>query len=370
MAQKRHSSYNRDSYGLLVKSLRLLFQNYLSINDHYRQVEIFIFHTGDFDATDLVTLEDGLSDDKYKGMIRLVNLNNTEFWALPDWVAHDDQSTWLMPSFSVGYRHMIRWFSIHIWRYFSLLRQNEERNRDEGPSSCQPYRYILRLDEDSFIHSPIQYSLFDDMRDNRRVYGFRQCAYEMGDVMTLLSNNETELRTIDPHFKPYRAITPGLCGFYNNFFVADINFFLSKPVQHFLNWVDRDGAIYRNRTGDLLLHTAAVFAFANQSQIHRFLDFSYEHVTLATARRCPINGGLQAGYNDENALETVASFINQHNITAKCIRRKSFRIRVENVSMRDLSPSLSHLPARLRNTSLLQIKAGNVDLIGEDVSSE
>jgi hypothetical protein len=88
----------------------------------------------------------------------------------------------------------------------------------------------------------------------------------MEDVVMLWSNCKTELRRIAPNFKPYRVITPGLRGFYNQFFVADINFFLSKPVQHFLNWVDRDGATYQNRTGDLLLHAAAVIAFANLSQ--------------------------------------------------------------------------------------------------------
>jgi len=377
MAQKRHKTYHRDSYGLLVKSIRSLFNNYLSLNDHHREVDIFIFHTGDFDLDDLITLENGLvfKDEKYKGMIRLINLNNTEFWKLPDWVADDDPSTWLMQEFSIGYRHMIRWFAILIWRYFYHLREAHQQQQQDGPSTtakgCQPaYRYILRLDEDSFLHSPIQYSLFDYMKDNGHVYGFRQCAYEMEDIMTLWSNYESELRRILPNFKPYREIAPELCGFYNNFFVADTNFFLSEAVQHFLNWVDHDGAIYRNRTGDLLIHTAAVFAFANQSQIHRFLDFSYEHVTLKTLWRCPIYGGLQTGYDDANAHETIERFVNQHNITAKCQKRKSFRIRVENVSVNDLSPSLSHLPANRKNSFLLQVASGKVDLIGEDFHSQ
>jgi hypothetical protein len=44
--------------------------------------------------------------------------------------------------------------------------------------------------------------------------------------------------------------------------------------------VDRLGIMYRDRINDLLIQAAAVYAFAHPHQIHRFLDFTYEHFTL------------------------------------------------------------------------------------------
>ena len=55
LAQKRHSSYGRDSIGLLTRSLRLLFENY---NDAYRD-DVLVFHEGDFTPSDQASIIDG-----------------------------------------------------------------------------------------------------------------------------------------------------------------------------------------------------------------------------------------------------------------------------------------------------------------------
>lgn len=105
MAQKHHSSYDRDSYGLLKKSLDLLYKNYLNEN-HNNNTSVFIFHTGDFDHADLLELEnrEGIT----KGIMRLVDLTNTSFWHIPPWLRKDDPNKWSQPTvYSVGYRHMV-----------------------------------------------------------------------------------------------------------------------------------------------------------------------------------------------------------------------------------------------------------------------
>ena len=55
LAQKRHSSYGRDSLGLLTRSLRLLFENYNSAFGD----DVLIFHEGDFTSTDQASIIDG-----------------------------------------------------------------------------------------------------------------------------------------------------------------------------------------------------------------------------------------------------------------------------------------------------------------------
>jgi hypothetical protein len=105
MAQKKHSSYNRDSHGLLTKSITLLFDNYLN-QHHYNNTNVFIFHTGDFNIDDLKQMEAPLST---KGLLHLVDLSNTTFWEIPEWLRGEDPQTWgAMAEFSVGYRHMVR----------------------------------------------------------------------------------------------------------------------------------------------------------------------------------------------------------------------------------------------------------------------
>lgn len=36
------------------------------------------------------------------------------------------------------------------------------------------YTHVMRLDDDSYIHSKIEYNMFDHMRTHGRKYGFRQ----------------------------------------------------------------------------------------------------------------------------------------------------------------------------------------------------
>jgi hypothetical protein len=76
LAQKQHSSYGRDSYSSLLQSLDLLHKNYLSIGQHVDNTDVFIFHTGDFNATDLSFLEARFGPS-YRGVIRLVDLSGS-----------------------------------------------------------------------------------------------------------------------------------------------------------------------------------------------------------------------------------------------------------------------------------------------------
>lgn len=309
LAQKKHSTYNRDSYGLLVKALDLLFKNYLLIGKHYENVDIFIFHTGEFGKRDLKTLEQRYPEETL-GIMRLVNIGNTLYWEVPAHLQNDNRRKWNPPpsEYSIGYRNMCRWYTLKLWDYFDYL------NRHNG---CK-YRYIMRMDEDSFLQSPVGYDLFDYMGGKNFLYGFRMCSYELLQLKQVWLNyvgQHNWLEYLTDQRIPLRVGNfQSLCGMYNNWAIADLNFFLSPKVQHFFQWVDLEGVMYRERIGDLLLHSAAVYAFAPPNQVVRFLDFSYEHFSRhhkGVGAGCPFWGAYQAGYNDANGTNAVRAFAKQ-----------------------------------------------------------
>lgn len=367
LAQKKHSTYGRDSLGLLIKTLDLFRDNYLSIGNNRDNVDIFLFHTGDFGDADLLFLEARLNlgvaenNDKLRAILRLVNLNNTAYWSLPELFKHDNQAMWKGSEiYPLGYRHMCRFFGMQLWHFFRDLNEN---------GGCR-YRYIARLDEDSFILSPIQYDMFELMAKNQYVYGYRICAYELEDMKFSRMWYRKWRKSMQGHMQ--RNITKDLCGFYTNFFVADLQFFLSPGVTSLLEDIDQHGFYYRKRFGDLLVHTLAVYAFAAPSRIHRFLDFTYEHATVDhfkdAEKQCISWGAIQAGYNDPNGEKTVEDFYETHVLKKDC-----FTANMTHIAEEDLSPSYSHIPSSVRHKhpkiSLKTVHAGLVELPKKGLSS-
>ena len=322
LAQKQHSSYRRDSYQILLHSIDLLYQNYLSHPNHMNNTDVFIFHTGDFNQRDLGEIESRLGTES-KGHVHLVDLSDSTYWARPKYNANDDPKTWYaFPLFSEGYRRMMHWYAIDIWDFFRDYNAHQKCN----------YRYIFRLDEDSFIHSPIPYDVFDFFAVNRFVYGYRLCAYEMKVAQRMWKWWKRK----HPDFSPKRELDLDMCGFYNNFFVADLEFFTSPAVSAFLKFIDQQGHIYRRRLGDLMIHTMSVIAFAPANRIHRFLDFTYEHGTVEKDG-CLAWGGIQAGYNDPNASHTLDRFYGSMSLERNCQVNTTF------LQEQDLSPTYSHI---------------------------
>ena len=351
LAQKTHSSYGRDSYGHLVRSIELLRDNYISIHNHSQNLDVFIFHTSDFDEQDLLQLEKQF-DKTTPGMVRVVNLTGSPYWRRPKNLEGENPERWnAYPLFSEGYRRMIHFFAIDIWQFFS----------DYGRETGCNYQYIMRLDEDSYIHSPITYDVFELMQSQDYVYGFRMCSYEMH----IIRNIWQLYRRNNPNFVPKRDIDYKMCGFYNNFFVASIQFFLSEDVQRFLRFVDRRGAIYRRRLGDLLIHSTAVYAFANESSVHRFLDFTYEHGTINSTSQCLMWGGIQAGYNDPNSSATIDEYYQGLLVDRNC------HANVGMLFESDLSPTYQHniSPPYRGELSLLTVAAGLIEIPDKGILS-
>eukprot|EP00804_Cyclotella_cryptica_P002069 CCRYP_017842-RA/>CCRYP_017842-RA protein AED:0.09 eAED:0.09 QI:914/1/1/1/1/1/3/78/256 len=203
---------------------------------------------------------------------------------------------------------MMRWFAVLIWPYLAA----------EG------YSYVMRMDDDSYIHSKIGYNLFEFMREHNKKYAFRQPVRDTGvgkgyDKVIddyLFEHPDATTRDL---IHSYKNVSRRV-GFYNNWFIANISFFMNEPVSSLLRAIDESTLIYTQRTGDLVIHSTVVRLFLRPDEIQWFRDFTYEHMTLCRMdtcgadsrtnfKGCPENGGISRGfgvYSDEewNAYAT------------------------------------------------------------------
>ncbi|KAL7517825.1 hypothetical protein ACHAWX_002713 [Stephanocyclus meneghinianus] len=288
----------------LNKSLDLLYTNYVQ---HFPTCHVLIFH----DLIDAPTAETKLMLSKNRPQLQFRQLDG-KWWELPYGLKSQDRYKWKRSSFSIGYRHMMRWFAILIWEYLA----------------SHGYTHVMRMDDDSYLHSQIKYNLFDYMRNNQKRYGFRMPVVEDSNVPYEMVNS-----FLNQH--PHIITSPDLIAsykqnreiaFYNNWFIADILFFLSPPASLLLDVIDKSNIIYTNRTGDLAIHSTVVRLFLHPEQIEYFRDFTYEHMTLCAreeCRGCPQNGGDSRGigaHSDEEWFHVVGKHIAERFIdNPKCI---------------------------------------------------
>jgi alpha 1,2-mannosyltransferase len=90
--------------------------------------DVLIFHEGDLTSEDEHDLASGRPE------VRCVRVPE-RFWYLPHVVAHDDRSKWRLPHFGVGYRHMMRWYTLAIWP--CLEEMGYEYAMRMQPSACR-----------------------------------------------------------------------------------------------------------------------------------------------------------------------------------------------------------------------------------------
>ena len=244
MAQKKHASYGSDSYGKLTKSLDLLYENYNNVHHD----DVLIFHEGDFSDKDLPQLRGPDGSRKEVHLIRLAG----EFWSLPGHLRNSDQKSWQDNQFTVGYRHMCRWYA---GKLFDFLNQ-------------MGYEYVMRMDDDSFLHSPIQYNVAEFMESNGYEYGYRldafepccQVEYRQAYIDLILQDMEDEPTFYDECCKNDNNEYNNY-GYYNNFFVSKISFWMQPKVRRLFNFVDWTGGIYLYRENDLVLQSLSVQLF-------------------------------------------------------------------------------------------------------------
>ena len=95
----------------LNNSLTLLYSNYVN---QFPSCHVIIFH----DATDVPSEEVKTALSQNRPQLRFRQLDG-KWWELPYGLKQSDRWKWARNAFSVGYRHMMRWFAILIWPYLA-----------------------------------------------------------------------------------------------------------------------------------------------------------------------------------------------------------------------------------------------------------
>ena len=300
LAQARHSSYGRDSLKLLRGSISSLVENYLAAHKD----DVMFLHFGEVPLSEQRTLVALCGEGVYARFLTVPANYSTVPAGTPEKQMHSRK-------FSIGYRHMIRLYTIGLWHIVAR----------EG------YEYVMRMDEDSFILSPISYNIFDRMRTEGIDYAYRLASWEQVSGRNypfhrflqryLQSRKEWLSPTwlLDSCVDRTSNYTYENCGhlygFYNNFFVTRVAFWLQPRVQDWLQYADASHKIYVARWNDILWQSAAVQMFMPLPRVRMLRDFAYEHATFFKIRN-----GSKLDPNDATA--TAGSLFPKEG-TSRCI---------------------------------------------------
>ena len=155
LVQTRHSSYaDRDSLKLLRRSVFLLHDHY---NRKHRDDILFFSEHGGVTPADQQSVLSLCGE----ASAHFVELDPRHF-RLPDDVDPSSPRWLFKRKYSEGYRHMIRFFTTGLW----------------GEVAKRSYAYVMRLDDDSFLLSPIDYNVFGYLAEHRIEYAYRLANWE------------------------------------------------------------------------------------------------------------------------------------------------------------------------------------------------
>ena len=204
------------------------------------------------------------------------------------------------------YKFAIRFFAISAWRLLSEL----------------GYSWVMRLDEAAEIHSPIEYNLFAFMREQQKLFGFRQyseeCGWDDGEFSSFVEEYFNRQHSFGYSFGEY-CNELGRVSFYNNFFITDLAWWLSEDVQRFLTTVDDTGIIFSYRHNDLVLQTAAIRNLMPARQRYLFLDWSFHHHVDRDGK--VFFGGISIGTQDTHGQETLKKYISAHSVPQNSVQQ-------------------------------------------------
>lgn len=328
---RRHPLYGSQGRSNLEKSLRLLHEHYNRVRRH----DVLIFHEGDFDEADQASvISSALASDDEAIASQLVQfrLLPPSLWAAPPHVDASRAAEWHNPKFGLGYRHMCRLFAFLIHPYLLGL----------------GYDYAMRLDDDSYILSPIHYNVFERMRRRRWRYVYRTMQFEARAnalafpeaVASFLAATSTAGREDDEktlgaatsfvrHCRPTGRLDACVTGkrnqthphlsqgwdgfsFYNNFYATELRWWGRPEVRRFLSHLDGMGGTHYYRWGDALIHTAAAQLYLKASEVGQVDEWTYEHASVAKKDGVVLWGGIFPGSDDERAAERVDEFRSRH----------------------------------------------------------
>ena len=272
LVQQKHSSYDAKhstEASSVVDNLRAYYSAVAA-------ADVLLWHEGNY------SLPASQVDGSDSVNVRSCNLQCTAGWGPPRGMSVPPVlRMWGVP-FSLGYRNMIRWYSVTIWTTLFEL----------------GYRHVMRIDDDSVFLSRVPYNLFDRLRTRGAVYGYRQTSSECGSAAFKPFVTQAMNLSI-----PYCRVEEEIQGFYNNFFISDISWWLTPAVQRFVRAFDASGLIYTQRDNDLVFQSAVVRLLSTRSATLKFADWGYAHITVNSGRW--LYGGASVGSNEPAEVEAV-----------------------------------------------------------------
>lgn len=204
------------------------------------------------------------------------------------------------------------------------------------------YKWMARFDDDSELLSPVPYNFFERMRSERKLYGYRVFSRECPVVFQRFVDEYAQTANLSM-VSAYGRHGRGSLGVYNNFYVANVAWWRTPGPRAFAAAFDRSLLIFKRRTNDLVLQTAAVGLFMAPQYRKHFTDFSYMHHTIVAGS--VIYGGLETGTEDGDWQTTLASY------ARKYLQRLLTSTRTVTVTLTGTStPTSPRCPARSRPT--------------------
>lgn len=252
----------------LLRTLRTLQNNFLR---EFPQYPVVIFHD-DFSESDILKIKSGstIRDDAiFFSRIAFsmpLDLVKRGVKIPPLTACSPDSST-------VAYRHMCLFQAHGVHQALAGL-----------GSPLSDVEYILRLDDDSLLTSPIGYDLFAFMKRHGKLYGFVNhlkddplCVAGLWNATQafMLESQATKGHNFSASW--FHKLPDGFT-FYNNFEISHVSVWRKPVWRDYMEHVERLGGIYTVRWGDAPIHTIGVSLALDLSQVHRFADIGYTHV--------------------------------------------------------------------------------------------
>lgn len=224
----------------LEASLGLLARNLLP----WSQADVIIFHEDDLDPSVLDGHTAGIP----------VRFAQVDFSAFPEEMKD-------LPKGKRGYRHMCHFFANDIF-----LRPELEK-----------YQYVLRLDVDSSILSPLKFNVFDEMRTRGYRYGYRAILKDKRCFSKdLWPTAKAYFLKSESAVRPFSQI-PEPCVYYTNFEIYEMAWFRGEAWQSFFKAVDQAKGIWKYRWGDHAIRFIGVKALLPEEKIWCAKQIHYFH---------------------------------------------------------------------------------------------
>jgi alpha 1,2-mannosyltransferase len=248
---------NNLRHHLLNKSLSSLYNFYL----RSYPTDVVIFHEIGFSVNNKQTVKNLLPNTnvifkEIQFSVPNIILNDKDF--KPKWT-----DTYWWPEKCLSYGGMCTFFGFDIFSYLDEM----------------GYDYYARLDDDSYFLNPINYNIFEFMKDNNLTYGYLIKMLEAPHVVQGLFNFIID--NVDPNGvldTKYRFIEDReMVYYYNNFEIVNIKKYYTNQVKEINKKIHESGNVYYYRWGDAPIRTILLSIFFDKNQIKRLPNVDYQH---------------------------------------------------------------------------------------------